>query len=373
MTNKYLKPMLDAGSPRVFNCNEMTRRILEKTPDAPAFFRNKRLNNIVLIKDTVPENERNIDDKTVGTKLYFPFNETNIYEGGRTIYFHAPNVDKAITDYCGEGAITRESLSDDMRLILILDRLPSLDPFLMKDVYLRQKIKVNEAYFEVSEEAWNEIEAFMIDRFTPLVHAAFPEIQESDDRARQLIDKIWEARDIDALMPLIEGFRLPKEKALDIFASWKGIVYYSFLYQRQQSAVLDLVKWFKENQDPVAGVSAAEIKDLQSSIAQIRDRLRIEWQTVEEIVRAYENSYNKMFRDKTSSSDFLAFLRDSNETYWKIGNSLGKINHAHYCWDAMTNRYEGRRLPWALRLEVMRLLARIFEPEKKASTSVSWS
>lgn len=373
MTNKYLKPMLDTGSPRVFNCNELTRKLLAGDPEGKTFFKNKRLNNIVLIKDTVPENERSIDDKTVGTKLYFPFNETNIYEGGRTIYFHASNVDKAITEYCGEGAITRESLSDDMRLILILDRLPSLDPFLMKDVYLRQKISVNPAYFEVTEDAWNEIEAFMIERFTPLVHAAFPEIQESDDRARQLIDKIWEARDVDALKPLIDGFRLPPDKALDIFASWKGIVYYSFLYQREQSTMVDLVKWFKENQDPIAGVSSAEIKDLQASIVQIRDRLRAEWQTIEEIVRAYENSYNKMFRDRTSSSDFLAFLRNSNETYWKIGNSLGKVNHAIYCWDVMTNRYDGRRLPWVARLEVMRLLAKIFEPEKKSTTSMTWT
>ena len=47
--NQYLKPMLDVGSPRVFNCNELTGRILAKDENAPRFFRNKQLNGVVLI------------------------------------------------------------------------------------------------------------------------------------------------------------------------------------------------------------------------------------------------------------------------------------------------------------------------------------
>ena len=37
MATKYLKPMLDAGSPRVFNCNEITRKILAKDAAARPF------------------------------------------------------------------------------------------------------------------------------------------------------------------------------------------------------------------------------------------------------------------------------------------------------------------------------------------------
>ncbi|HAX91717.1 MAG TPA: hypothetical protein DCY07_05865, partial [Rhodospirillaceae bacterium] len=228
MSNNYLKPMLDTGSPRVFNCNEMSRRVHADNPDAPYFFRNKALNKIVLIKDAVPESDRSPGMASVGTKLYFPFNQDNIYEGGRTIFFHGKGVEGAIRDYCGEGAVTPELLAQDMRIIGILNKLPSLDPFLMKDVFLREKIDIDQAYFEVSEDAWHEIEQFMLQKFEPLIMAAFPEAKSSDDKARQLIDKIWEARDLEALMPLVDGFRLPKEKALEIFSSWKGIVYYSY-------------------------------------------------------------------------------------------------------------------------------------------------
>ncbi len=371
MTNKYLKPMLDVGSPRVFNCNEMTRRIIAKNPDAVPFFRNKPFNSIVLIKDIVPENERTPGMPMVGTKLYFPFNENNIYEGGRTIFLHDRHVKPAIIGHFGEGALSKEGLETDLRILGILDRLPSLDPFLMKDVFLRNEVQVNSDYFEVSEETWNEIEAFMLQQFESLVVAAFPDTKSSEEKARILIDKMWEARDLDALQPLIQSFRLPQHEALDIFSAWRGIVYYSYQYKRDQIHMLDMVKWLAENHVPVDGVPTAESKEVLDAINFVKDRIRQEWQMIEDTIRNYQTAYDKMFKYKTSSSEFLSFLKNCNQTYWALGNGLGKTNHATYCWDVMSSRFPERKMPWANLQEMARLLAKIFEVEKKTG-GVAW-
>jgi hypothetical protein len=79
-----------------------------------------------------------------------------------------------------------------------------------------------------------------------------------------------------------------------------------------------------------------------------------------------------MFKDKTSSTEFLSFLKNSRAIYWDLGNSLGKVNTAIYCWDVMSMRYDARKLPWAPRQEIITLLAKVLEPEKKAATSVAW-
>jgi len=261
-----------------------------------------------------------------------------------------------------------------MRILGILDKMPSLDPFLMKDYFIRQGVETNPACFQVSDEAWHEIESYMMQKFEPLVKAAFPDdLIASDDKARVLIDKMWEARDIEALKPLIHAFRLPEGEALDIFSAWRGIVYYSYQYQCQQPKLVELVRWLKENETPVAGVTAAETKEMLAQMTQVKDQLRREWQTIEDIVRDYQTSYDKMFKLKESSGEFLSFLKRSNEIYWKLGNSLGKANHGVYCWDVMTNRFEGRKLPWVKLQEVMKLLATVFQPEKKTTTSVAWN
>lgn len=364
--------MLDTGSPRVFNCSELTQRILTKDPNATPFFRNKPLNNIVLIKDAIPESDRKPGMPFVGTKLYFPFNEGNIYEGGRTIFLQDKYLLQALTAHYGESALSKDLLDEDLRIMSILDKLPSLDPFLMKDVFLREGATVNTDYFEVSQETWNEIESYMLQKFEPLVTAAFPDTESSDDKARQLIDKIWEAHDIPALQPLIDAFRLPQSDALNIFLSWKGIVYYSYQYQKEQPNMINMFKWLRENEVPVAGITAAENKEFLEKMALIKDQLRKEWQTVDEVVREYQESYDKMFKFKTSSAEFLTFLKNSSKTYWVLGNSLGKASHGVYCWDVMSSRFKERKVPWQQMQETMRLLSTVFQPEKKSTTSVSW-
>ncbi len=369
--NKYLKPMLDPGSPRVFNCNVMTQQVLVNDPEATLFFRNKPLNTALLIKDTAPESgNRSV---SIGTKFYAPFNIDNIYEGGRTIFMHEKQFERAIFELYGEGALSKDALAEDFRIMKILDRLPSLDPFLMKDAFMRERIDMNKDYFVISQDIWDQIEAFMLQRFETLVNAAFPEALSSDEKARQLINTIWEARDLEALKPLIDAFRLPESEALDIFASWKGIVYYSFQYQADKANLMDLVKWLMSCESATAGVPKAEAREMQEMVKQVCDQVKTEWQTIEGIVRRYEDAYDKIFKHKTGSGDFLTFLRNSNKIYWEIGNSIGKTNQGIYCWKVMTNRFSGQRVPWDQLQETMRILQKVFEPEKKSTTNVAWS
>jgi len=372
MATNYLKPMLDAGSPRVFNVNQMTRQILAKDAAATLFFRDKPLNTLVLIKDTVPDDGPGAEvAPTIGTKLYFPFNENAIYEGGRTIFLQDKHLRPAIAEHFGQGALNPEALQQDMEILSVLDRLPSLDPFLMKDAFKIAKIAINEAYFEVSPEAWDEIEAFILQRFEPLVKAAFPDAMSSDERARRLIEKIWEARDLTVLKPLIDAFRLPEERALEIFAAWKGINFYAFQYTRTQPHFVELAKWINEVKTPNA-IPGNERKEMIAARDVVKEQLRREWQVIDTILREYQEAYDKMFKHQTSSSEFLAFLKNSSKAYWNLGSSLGKAGHAVYCWDVMTTRYAGRKQPWAKLLETVCLLGRIFQSTKKATSQVAW-
>jgi hypothetical protein len=370
MATEYYKPMLDVGSPRVFNVNVMTRKIVAADPSASSFFLNKQLNNLVLIKDTLPESERRAAKSPIGTKLYFPFNENDIYEGGRTVFASDRQLKPILVSHFGEGAFNAEALAKDLRILAVLDRLPSLDPFLLKDVFLNDGIVINEAYFDVGAEMWREIENFILARFEPVVSAAFPESRSSDEKARLLIGKIWEARDVVALKPLILAFRLPENEALEIFAAWKGINFYSFQYERAKAQFVDFLSWLKNLQFPPA-VPANERDEAKTSLELIHTQLRSEWQKVDGILRNYQESYDKMFKLKQSSTEFVNFLKNSRKAYWDLGNGLGKTGHATYCWDVMSKRYKDRKLPWEQMRELISLLAKILRPEQ-AATSVAW-
>jgi hypothetical protein len=373
MSTEYFKPMLDVGSPRVFNCNMLTQRILAADETAPTFFRNRPLNNMVLIKDTLPEDMRHSGHSPIGTKLFFPFNDGDIYEGGRTIFVSDKNLEKALIQNFGEGALAKDALAQDLHILNILDRLPSLDPFLLKDVFLNEGIVINPVYFELTKEMWEEIEVFILRRFESVVKAAYPDALASDERARRLIEKIWEARDVVALKPLIDAFRLPAEEALEIFSAWKGINFYSFQYERAKPLFVETFTWLKALQLPPVAISSTERAEFKASMELIKVQLRNEWQRVDTILRNYQDSYDKMFKFNTSSIEFVSFLKNSKAIYWELGNSLGKTGHASYCWNAMSKRFPERKLPWEQLREIINLMAKIFEPEKKATTSVAWN
>jgi hypothetical protein len=363
MANEYLKPMLDVGSPRVLNCNIMTRRILAQEPDAKAFFRCKPLNNLVLIKDS--DTQSRTAANSIGTKLFLPFNENDIYEGGRTIFVHDQHVENALIDSFGRGALPKEMLDQDMRILRILDKLPSLDPFLLKDVFINEKIEMNPAYFEVDKALWNEIELFILQGFEPLAKAAFPDAVSSGELARKLVEKIWEGRDLEALKPLINAFRLPAGQELEIFAAWKGIIFYGFQHQRAQPLMAEMTAWLKEVKVPVAAVPAQERAEFKATLEAAKAQMQNEWLGTERVLADYQSSYDKMFKSRSGSNDFVQFLKNSNRAYWTLGNSLGKIGHANYCWDVMSKRFPGRKLPWEQLRELVSLIIKIFPPGRK--------
>jgi hypothetical protein len=368
MSSEYLKPMLDIGSPRVLNCNVMTKRILAKDPGAKTFFFCKPLNNLVLVKDSDP----NSRSGGIGTKLYLPFNEDDIYEGGRTMFVHQKGVEHALIDNFGEGALPKELLEGDMKILKILDKLPSLDPFLLKDVFINEKISMNPDYFEVAIELWNQIEQYILLNFEPLAKAAFPDALSSDDVARKLIEKMWEGRDLDALKPLITAFRLPPGKEHETFAAWKGIIFYGFERERTIEPMANLAAWLKEFRIPVAAVTGQERVEVLAKVEMVKSRLQEEWKAADHVLSEYQTSYDKMFKHHIGSADFVKFLQNSSTAYWTLGNSLGKVGHAIYCWDAMSKRFPERKMPWDPLLGLIVLLGKILASDKKAATAVAW-
>ena len=339
--------MIDSGSSRVFDCNAVTLKLArEDGGDETRFFRHPALNHVVIIKHSaLPHERRTRNDPPVGTKLFFPFNEANPYEGGSAIFLHEPQLEAALMEKCGVNRFNdRESFEEDLRILRLLARLPTLDPFLLRDVLDADKIKVHERYLEISSAQWLEIQNLIQQRFVPIVNAAFPEATNSRTAAKKLIEKLWEAKDREALAPIIQTFGLPEDGALEILYAWKVISFYSFQYQRLKPALLDLARWVKEA-EALANFSSGPLRGMLGPLhSMVRQELRTQWGKIESILADYEDGYDKMFVRKTETGPFLTFLRGARATFWEIGDALGKIDQAIFCWDRITQRYPGRRV-----------------------------
>ena len=101
-------------------------------------------------------------------------------------------------------------------------------------------------------------------------------------------------------------------------------------------------------------------------------RLRYHWSAVEEISRKYETLYARFLTERDGVVDFIAFLRRSRELYWRMGDSLSKINHAIHCWDLNTVGFPGRRLPSDRLGHILGILRTVLVSDERAASEVVW-
>jgi hypothetical protein len=361
-TSRYLKPMLDAGSSRVFNCNDVARKLGRREDEENAFlFQTAAMHNLVLIKEALRyDDPRHPKGQVIGSKIYVPYNRDDIYEGGRSIFFHSPSLLQVFHEQFGveESDATSVGLEHDMRIFRILDDLPSLDGFLMRDALELDGIQANEAYFDVSAEERVAIQEFIRGKMEPLVRAAYGGKKPPSSKVTQLIDAMWEAKDLTALEPLIVAFRFPKEEALSIFGAWKGINFYSFEYHRGRKKRETFAHWLKEDAMPKNLVSREVLQVLEPMRRATIERLRGHWVEIDEILKQYDKLYTE-FVASANPGGFIGFLRGAKKIYWQLGDSLSKIDHAINCWDIWTKAAPGRRLPFEQLEAMLDLLKKI--------------
>lgn len=273
----------------------------------------------------------------------------------------------------GSTALPEEQMRRDLKILRILDRLPSLDGFLMRNALEQENIRVHESYFEVPEDERRAIGEYIRRKFEPLVRAAFGTEAATAGKVEQLIDKLWEAKDKDALAPLIEAFRFPDEEALSIFGSWNGITYYTFEYARAKERREGFARWLRDDALPRNYVADRHLDHIDGLLKETVQRLRYHWSTVDKISREYETHYERFVCDRDGVGDFLAFLRRSREIYWRMGDSLSKINHAIHCWDLNTAGFPGRRLPSDRLGQILGILRTVLVGEERVASEVVWS
>lgn len=347
-TGTYLRPELDIGSSRVFNCNDIARKLEKKKVEDRYFFKNPSMNTLVLIKEALTDErgEPHPSGFAIGMKLYIPYNEANVYEGGRSVFCHSKQLTEVLNQHFGfDGAkVSKEDMERDLKILSVLDKLPSLDIFLMRDALELEGLTVNENYFEIEETQRAAIQEFIRKKIEPLVRAAYGAEATVAHKVTQLIDKIWEAKDTVALDNLIKAFRIPEEEAPAIFAAWKGIIFYCYEYERTREGREAFARWLKEGAQERELVPKAVHEYIEQTKRTVVERLREHWKDVEKMARDYDSVYAS-FVESSDPVQFIAFLRGAKSVYWRMGDSLSKMSHAVNCWDIQTSNFPARRLP----------------------------
>ena len=361
-----LRRRLSAGSSRVFDCERLHAAVLKNggTPEQ-YLFQKQDLNRVIYIKEALSDQSMIEDaEKPIGTKLYFAYNERDAYEGGRSIFIGDKTLRTALHFHAGiDPDDNSDAFSRDMRVLQALEELPSLDPFHLKDRMQVEGIDVHEGYFEISEAEFARVRDFVMARFRPMIELAFQDMGQADTAGhlRTLVDKLWGAKDMDGLAPIVKAMQLNLEEAPSIFYAWKGVIYYDYLYSTQQDRWKDYAAFLGQDTVPTDVVPKSNRDDLAGLVMMVRSLYKQRWMRVRKILLDYNHAYDALFKKHQSPAPFIEFLRASPQHFFDLGDCISSIDHAVEVWNGFKQSRVLRRMKYQQLYALIGLTVRILE------------
>jgi hypothetical protein len=324
------------SSARILNLLERTDYITRNTEGAfEPFFRNRSLNSAIFLKHRFRPNEIEIfhDTRTVGTKIFDVFNTKRLEEGGKYVFVDEQGVEDIYHENFGMGPqADPEEVASDIKLLRILDRLPSLDPFLLRERLRLDGYHPHEAYFDLNPAEYKQIRNFVEHEFTPLAEMAYAQESRVSGQIEKLVDKMWDSRDIKAIRPLINSLQINPDEAPEVLFAWKGFIYYK--------SHLGIVKQaFEGFQNRVRHLNIVHFpsKSIELQIEDMRETtltgLKRELVDIQKKIAGYDQAYKTSLLRRRDPKGFRVFLDEAPSMFYDLGASIAGIKHAMSFWE----------------------------------------
>ncbi len=210
-------------------------------------------------------------------------------------------------------------------MLKLLDTVPSLDPFLLREHLRNNQVEVAASYFAISEGDQERMYRFVKQEMTQLV------ILAGDDAASgRMVSALLSNQIDEKLEPLRATLGLsPKDFREGVF-SWRGFLYYKWSMGKFWPDVVSVLREINKVQ-PVGAVSAAQQGDLAAQRRQIIEMVRDNGNHVNKVLGVYDTSFKDLVEKQTPRT-FRDFLMSAPHLFLELGEKLGAISHIVSFW-----------------------------------------
>lgn len=292
------------------------------------FFQNRILNHSIIVKHRVRPHERELFAKPVSnvTKIMAPIDGGDLKLGARFLMVGQKDFDAAAEDIFG-GAL-RPGQRD--RLVLdLLDGLPSLDPFLLRESLRLNGFEPARPYFAISDADIERMYDFVRAEVMALVTLSGGQ-GGGNQAAARLVEKLLSSAPDSSFEPLKETLRLSDKDYHDGVFGWRGFLYYKWVITELTPKLAEVLLEVASVQP--RGPMSAEVR---SYIPGARRRLGTEMthvaEGVDEMLAVYDNAYRSLTLDGQPTS-FRDFLLAAPSMFTRLGEQCGGIQHIVSFW-----------------------------------------
>lgn len=290
-------------------------------------FQTTGLNAALIIKHRLRRNETDAFSgrRQVATKVVLPIDATDLKTGGRFVFVNQIGFERVMLEAFG-----LPNDHPDILTLRLMDQLPSLDPFLLREQLRRGGVFAAPCYFAISEADLERMSAFVEKEIEPLVTLSMGGITPTPGSTARMAGKILSNDPGDRLDALRATLRLEPEQYQEGIFCWKGFLYYKWCLNSLMEdivGVADEVSTVK----PYGPVDPGARDYIQRGRGVLRTNIMKTCEKVSQTLRYYDDAYAGLTL-KGNPIAFRDFLLEAPNLFSRLGDQLGAIQHIVSFW-----------------------------------------
>ena len=317
-----------ASTARVLNLN-LTQRKGDPDLQRAPFFKHPAMARAIIVKHRLRPNEYEAfnSPRPNATKVLLPIDSRDLKLGAHYFFVGQKDFDAVTAHFFGDALRPGEP---DRQILDLIDMLPSLDPFLLREHLKRHGFEPARSYFNISDADTQRMFDFVQGEIGQLVQLSLNSDYGAQAQAAKLVTKLLSNSPDADLGPLRETLRLNDQEYQDGIFSWRGFLYYKWL-------MTDLMQDVGRVMVDIEGLQPRGPRDPESTAyigpAKIRIQKAIQrcCDGVGKLLGTYDAAYHSLTQEGNPSA-FRTFLLSAPHMFTQLGEQLGAVQHVVSFW-----------------------------------------
>ena len=319
-----------ASTARVLNLMATHRRFPEDPQlGANPMFHNRLLNRGIILKHRLRPNEYDLfgGRQTTATKVLLPIDGADLRAGAQSFFVRQDGYESVLETTFG--ADLKMGTRD--RLVLeLIDDLPSLDPFLLRENLRHHDLAPASAFFAISEADTRRMSEFVRNEILALVLLSTGQKRGAVASAARMVDQLLSTSPEQVFEPLRDALGFSDQKYADGIFSWRGFLYYKWMLSTLKGSIRGVMEDIAAIQG--RGAKTAEsFAYLGEAKRRILNKLTQAYSNARVLLDVYDDAYKALTVDRNPIG-FRNFLVSAPDMFVQLGEQLGAIEHVVSFW-----------------------------------------
>ena len=326
---RFLHALGGASTSRVLNLGQIARNNQDDPEHAAKpMFRSPPINTAFLLKHRMRSDETYMFNsvRSVATKIIVPFDLNDLKAGGRSIFIEQKGFVESLRS---AGHYNAENLECDLAVLRLLNTLPSLDPFLLREQLRDHEFDVAPCYFEISAGDQQRMHEFVAAELSRLIQLASGS-SNADGSTNRMVSALLSNKVDEKLEPLRLTLGLTGSDFREGVFSWRGFLYYKWSMDKFWPDVMSVLREINQIQ-PHGPVSVDQRAFFTGGRRSIIEMVRDYGKDVDKVLSIYNDSFRDLVAQQ-SPKTFRDFLLSAPYMFLELGEKMGAISHIVRFW-----------------------------------------